>query len=55
MMCSDQKLLIKPIEQNVSNAREFLLEQFKELVTPSFNKLTPPKAYVNKVDEIDMD
>ena len=55
MTCSDQKLLIKPIEQNVSNAREFLLEQLKELVKPSFNQLTPSTKYDNEVDEIDID
>ena len=55
MTRSDQKLLIKPIEQNVSNAREFLLEQLKELVKPSFNQLTPSTKYDNEVDEIDMD
>ena len=55
MTRSDHKLLIKPIEQNVSNTREFLLEQLKELVKPSFNKLTPATKYDNEVDEIDMD
>ena len=55
MTHSDQKLLIKLIEQNVSNAREFLLEQLKELVKPSFNQLTPSTKYDDEIDEIDMD